>query len=73
MSTDEDLPTPTEGDGTVTVRYPFALHLCVGQVAVIGARVEGALVRLHRHLEPTLLSQPYTEVMRQPTCTGSGG
>lgn len=47
---------------TVVVPYPFSLYLHVGAVAVWGARAEGALVRLLRHLEPSRLSQPHSEV-----------
>jgi hypothetical protein len=50
----------------VSVPYPHSLYLCVGQVVVHGARVEGALARLLRHLDPARLDQAHDEVMWDP-------
>lgn len=63
MPNDDPTLAPAETDGTITVPYPFALYMCVGQVVVMGARVEGALARLLRHLEAERLGQPHTEVI----------
>lgn len=60
MSEDEQVPEPDSG---VTIAYPHSLFLHVGAVAVMGARVEVALVRLLRHMEKHRLGEPHKEVM----------
>jgi hypothetical protein len=55
------------GDQAIVLPFPQALYLHVGEVAVMGARVEGALVRLLRHLDPSRLGQPHKEVTWEPT------
>jgi hypothetical protein len=55
-----------KGDQAVVIPFPQALYLHVGEVAVMGAKVEGALVRLLRQLDPARLSQPHKEVTWEP-------
>jgi hypothetical protein len=64
MNDDEQAPElPDSDDDGVTIAYPHSLFLYVGAVAVMGARVEVALVRLLRHMETRRLSEPHKEVM----------
>ncbi|KQY46734.1 hypothetical protein [Cellulomonas sp. Root137] len=63
MSNDEHPPQSPDLDDDITGTYANSLLLHVGAVAVMGARVEVALVRMLRHLEPHRLSEPHKEVM----------